>query len=64
METIGYVYFDDGSRIEAVHLHHGVASAESTRRDVERSTAQRFEFERRNATSWGRKPTRYDVRQF
>ena len=66
METIGYIYYDNGNREEAIHFTHGEGSAESTRRDAERSTAQLFEFHRKNREErgWGPIPTRFDVHQF
>lgn len=64
MDTIGYIYYDNGTSKEAAHMIGGEGAAQSTRATVERSTAQQFDFEVRNYPGYGPKPMRYDVRQF
>lgn len=60
--TVGYIYWDDGSRTEEFHI---TGNSQSTLRQVEESTARSFEFHLRGykERGWGRKPTRYEVKE-
>ena len=56
---IGYIYYSDGSRREAVHFS---GSSDADRRSSEQSTARSFAFAQHNTASWSSvKPTRYEV---